>query len=212
MIGAGRFGSSFAVTAEEIGHEVLIIDKAKDKIDSIADYVTHAVSADVTTDGVLQELGISNFDIAVIAIVSDYQASIMSALVCKEMGIPTIIAKAKNEIHARVLTKIGATKTVFPERDSGIRLAHSLTSRNILEFITLSDEYDLMEILPLSAWIGKKIKEIGIASHLGLNVIAVRIGEDLKLNPGADFKIEKDSVLVVLGHKDDIRKFEKIKE
>lgn len=212
VIGAGRFGSSFAATAQEIGHDVLIIDRNKERIDAIADFVTHAVTADVTVEGVLEDLGISNFDIAVIAMIADYQATIMSTLICKEMGIPTIIAKAKSEIHARVLTKIGATKTVFPERDSGIRLAHSLTSRNILEIITLSDEYDVMEIKPLRSWVGKKIKEIGIASRIGLNVIAVKVDDEVQLNPGAEFKIQEDSTLIVLGHKDSIHKFENMQE
>lgn len=212
VIGAGRFGSSFAAAAQEIGHDVLIIDRDKDRIDAIADFVTHAVTADVTVEGVLEDLGISNFDIAVIAMVTDYQATIMSTLICKEMGIPTIITKAKSEIHARVLTKIGATKTVFPERDSGIRLAHSLTSRNILEIITLSDEYDVMEIKPLRSWVGKKIKEIGIASRIGLNVIAVKVDDEVQLNPGAEFKIQEDSTLIVLGHKDSIHKFENMQE
>lgn len=210
VIGAGRFGASFADTAMEIGHEVLLIDRNKDRIDHLADTVTHAVVADVTQEDVLYELGISNFDIAVIGIVSNYQASIMSTLVCKEMGIPSIIAKAKDELHARVLERIGATKTVFPERDSGIRLAHSLTSRNIMDFITLSDYFDMLEITPLNKWIGRSIQEIGIRKKYGLNVIAIKEGEKLNLNPDAETLISKDAILTVLGHKRRIREFEKI--
>lgn len=210
VIGAGRFGASFAETARELGHEVLLIDRDADRIDGLADRVTHAVVADVSQDGVLYELGISNFDIAVIAIVSNYQASIMSALVCKELGIPLVIAKAKDEIHARVLDKIGATKTVFPERDSGIRLAHSLTNRQIMDFIALSEEFDLLEIRPLRSWVGKSIKQIDIRHQYGLNVIALKEEERLLLNPGGDTIIQPNTILTVLGHKEQIRAFERL--
>lgn len=149
VIGAGRFGASFAKEAELLGHQVVLIDINKDRIDSLADEVTHAVAGDVRIEESLDSLGISNFDIAVVAIASDYQASVMATIVCKEMGIPIIVAKARDELHAKVLKKIGATKTVFPERDSALRLAHSITNRNIMDFITLSDEYDLVEVLPL---------------------------------------------------------------
>lgn len=209
VLGAGRFGASFARAAVEIGHEVLLIDRDKDRIELLSENVTHAVIADVSQEGVLYELGISNFDTAVIAIVSNYQASIMSTLVCKELGIPSIIAKAKDELHARVLEKIGATKTVFPERDSGIRLAHSLTSRKIMDFITLSDQFDLLEIQALNTWIGKSIQQIGIRKHFGLTVIAMKEGERLELNPDPNTIIHAETILTVLGHKKHIRNLEK---
>lgn len=212
VIGAGQFGASIAVTAEEIGHQVLLIDRNKERIDMFADYVTHAVVGDVSSENVLPELGISNFDVAVISLVSNFQASILSALVCKEMGIPMIIAKARDDVHARVLQRIGANKVVFPERDSGIRLAHSLTHRNIIDFITLSDSYDMMEIIPLRRWIGQKIRETDIAREFGLNVIAVKEGQEILLNPGPDYRIQTFSVLTVLGHKDGIRRLEQEEE
>ena len=212
VIGAGRFGASFAETAMELGHEVMLIDRDKERIDLLADQVTHAVAADVTQEGVLYELGISNFDLAVIAIVSNYQASIMSALICRELGISQVIAKAKDELHARVLEKIGASRTVFPERDSGVRLAHSLSNRNIMDYIALSDQSDLLEIRPLKSWIGRSIQDIAIRKHYGLMVIAIKDDKGIELNPPGDRIIHTDARLTVLGDKKEIRKFEKIDE
>lgn len=210
VIGAGRFGASFAEAAMELGHEVLLIDRDKERIDLLADTVTHAVQADVSQEGVLYELGISNFDLAVIAIVSNYQASIMSTLICKELGIPSIIAKARDEIHARVLVRIGADKTVFPERDSGIRLAHSLTNQTVLDYISLSDQFRILEIQPLHQWIGKSILENGIRSRYGLNVIAVKEKDELIINPDATTVIHAGTVLTVLGHAKHTGKFESL--
>lgn len=210
VIGAGRFGSSFAKEAESLGHQVVLIDINKDRIDSLADEVTHAVAGDVRIEESLDSLGISNFDIAVVAIASDYQASVMATIVCKEMGISTIVAKARDELHAKVLKKIGATKTVFPERDSALRLAHSITNRNIMDFITLSDEYDLVEVLPLQKWIGRSIIENDIQKKYGLNIIAIKEGDDVILNPKRDHMIKANSILTILGHKKNIQKFEQI--
>lgn len=210
VIGAGRFGASFAKEAELLGHQVVLIDINKDRIDSLADEVTHAVAGDVRIEESLDSLGISNFDIAVVAIASDYQASVMATIVCKEMGISTIVAKARDELHAKVLKKIGATKTVFPERDSALRLAHSITNRNIMDFITLSDEYDLVEVLPLQKWIGRSIIENDIQKKYGLNIIAIKEGDDVILNPERDHMIKANSILTILAHKKNIQKFEQI--
>ncbi len=210
VIGAGRFGASFAKEAELLGHQVVLIDINKDRIDSLADEVTHAVVGDVRIEESLDSLGISNFDIAVVAIASDYQASVMATIVCKEMGISTIVAKARDELHAKVLKKIGATKTVFPERDSALRLAHSITNRNIMDFITLSDEYDLVEVLPLQKWIGRSIIENDIQKKYGLNIIAIKEGDDVILNPERDHMIKANSILTILAHKKNIQKFEQI--
>lgn len=210
VIGAGRFGASFAREAEDIGHQVLVIDVNKERIDQLADDVTHAVIGDVRTEETLYSMGVSNFDLAVIAIASDYQASVMATVVCKEMGIPVIVAKARDELHAKILRKIGATKTVFPERDSALRLAHSITSKNIMDFITLSEEYDLVEVVPLDGWLGKSIYENDISRKYGLNIIAIKENDHLFLNPDRNYILTKNSVLTILGHKDNIKKFEKI--
>ena len=137
VIGIGRFGGAIAETLSRLGHEVLAIDTDEEVIQKISDKVTHAVAADATDESVLKSLGVRNFDVAVVAIGSDIQSSIMTTLMLKELGIRYVVAKAQNELHARVLMKIGADKIVFPERDMGERVAHNLISSNILDYIEL---------------------------------------------------------------------------
>ena len=152
IIGLGRFGSSIAKTIYELGHDVLAIDKDEEKVQEISDYVTHAVQMDSTDESILKTLGVTNFDVAVVTIGSNLQDSVMATLILKELGVKYIIAKANNELHAKVLTKIGADKVVLPERDMGTRVAHNLVSSNILDYIELSEEYSILEIEAIKEW------------------------------------------------------------
>ena len=135
VFGLGRFGSSVATSLTQTGNDVLCVDTSEHLVDDIAPYVTHAVQADATDEKALKAIGTSNFDVAVVAIGGDIQASILITLLCKELGVKYVLVKAQSEIHAKVLEKIGADKIVFPERDMGIKVAHNLASENILDFI-----------------------------------------------------------------------------
>src|SRR6478735_3493126 len=143
----GRFGSAVAKTLSQLGFEVLAIDQNEETIQDVSAYVTHAVQADSTDEEALRALGIRNFDVVVVAIGEDIQSSILTTLILKDLGVPAIIVKAKNELHGKVLNKIGADKVIFPERDMGLRVAHHLVSPNILDYIDLSDDYSIMEML-----------------------------------------------------------------
>lgn len=140
IIGCGRFGSSVAKKLNELGCEVMAVDASEETIQNIADSVTHAVQADATDENALKAIGIRNFDVAVITIGANIQASIMVTLMVKELGIKHIVAKAQNEMHAKVLYKIGADRVVFPEREMGVRIAKNLVSNKILDYIELSEE------------------------------------------------------------------------
>lgn len=199
VIGLGRFGSSVARTLHSLGNEVLAIDSDDEAIQKISESVTQAVQADATDEGTLKSLGIRNFDIAVISIGSDIQASIMATLIVKEMGVKYVIAKAQNEIHAKVLYKIGADKVVFPERDMGTRVAHNLCSANILDYIELSPDYSIMEITALDEWTDKSLRQLAMRSKYGVNVMAIKKGNDINISPSADDVIEKGDILVVIG-------------
>jgi len=146
VIGIGRFGSSVAKTLCGLGHEVLAVDRNQDRIQEIADYVTHAVQADATDEEALKSLGIRNFDAVVVSIGDDIQSSIMIALLCKEMGVKFVVGKAQNDLHAKVLYKIGVDKVIFPERDMGMKIAHHLASTNIIDYIELASDYSLVEV------------------------------------------------------------------
>jgi trk system potassium uptake protein TrkA len=209
VIGLGRFGSSVATTLYSLGNEVLAIDTDEEIVQSISDSVTHAVQADATDEATLRSLGIRNFDVAVITIGSDVQSSVMVTLLVKELGVKYVISKAQNELHAKVLYKIGADRVVFPERDMGVRVAHNLCSSNILDYIELSPDYSIMEVSAVRDWQGKTLRELNMRSKYGINIMAIKRGNDINISPGADDEIRENDVLVVIGGTDELSAIEK---
>jgi len=208
VIGCGRFGSSVARTLYGLGYEVLAVDQDQDVIQNLADSVTHAVQMDATDEVSLKSLGIRNFDVAIITIGSDIQSSILTTLLAKELGVKYVVAKAQNELHAKILYKTGADRVVLPERDMGVRVAHNLVSSNILDYIELAPDYSIVEITPLKEWIGKSLLEINIRERYGVNVMAIKHGLEINISPNAKDIISQDDVLVVIGHNDDLQKIE----
>lgn len=209
VIGLGRFGSSVAKTLYSLGKEVLAIDTDEEVVQSISDSVTHAVQADATDEATLRSLGVRNFDVAVITIGSDVQSSVMVTLLVKELGIKFVVAKAQNELHAKVLYKIGADRVVFPERDMGVRVGHNLCSSNILDFIELSPDYSIMEIEAIDEWNYKTLRELNMRSKYGINVMAIKREAHVNVSPLADDKIMPKDVLVVIGDSDKLKEFER---
>lgn len=208
VIGLGRFGSSVAKTLYELGNEVMAVDLNPDTVQEISEFVTHAVVADVLDEAVLHELGLSNFDVVIISIASNIEASIMATLTAKEVGAKKVVVKAQSDIHGKVLTKVGADRIIFPERDMGSRVAHNLTSSNILDFIELSPEYYIIEIAALKRWINKTLSELRLRNKYGVNVLAIKRGSILKISPVADECVLEGDILVVIGDAADIRKIE----
>lgn len=211
VIGLGRFGSSVAKTLYSLGNDVLAIDKAEDRVQSVGNNVTHAVQADSTDENTLRSLGIRNFDVAVVSIGSDIQSSIMATLLLKELGVKYIIAKAQNELHSNVLYKIGADKVILPERDLGIRVAHNISSSNVLDYIELSQDYSIVEITAIPDWENKTLAELNMRAKYGINVMAIKRNKDINVSPKAADMILKNDILVVIGGTEDLNKIEKIK-
>ncbi len=208
VIGCGRFGSSIAKTLYNMGHDVLAIDHNEEIVQDISDEVTHSVQADATDEAVLKSLGVRNFDVAIVTIGSNIQSSIMVTSIIKELGINHVVAKAQNEIHSKILFKIGADRVVFPERDMGTRVAHNLISSNILDYIELSSDYSIMEITAFDEWIGKTLLQLNIRSRFGLNVMAIKQGAEINISPMANDIIKKDDVLIVVGHNKAFKKLQ----
>ena len=206
VLGCGRFGMSLAITLERLGNEVMVVDKDEEIINSIANKVTHAIVCDVSVDGSLKELGLTNFDICVVAIGSDYKTSIIATVEVRELGIPKIIAKATDSVQAMVLKKIGADRVIIPERDMGIRVANTISNSNILDSINLSDEYSLVEISPIADWVGRSIKESEIRNKHHVNIVAIKNKDGLEINVGADYVIKDSDILLVAGRNDRIGK------
>ncbi len=209
VIGCGRFGQSVARTLYKLGNEVLAIDKSAENVQDISEEVTHAVQADVMDEGVLKELGLRNFDVAVVAIGSNLEASIFATLLAKEVGVKKVVTKAQSELHGKLLSKIGADKVVFPERDMGIRVAHNLVSTNILDFIELSPDYGILEITALQEWENKALSQLRLSTKYGLNVMVIKKGKEVIVPPSASDVVEKDDILVVIGSTKDINRVER---
>lgn len=200
VIGIGRFGASVAAKLYEMGYDVLAIDTSESRIDGIVDRVTHAVVADSTSETALKSLGISNFDVVIVAIGQDIQASILTTLVLKEMGVKQIVTKALTEQHGKVLQKIGADRIVFPERDMGIRVANNLAVTNVLDFIELSPDFSIVEFIATDEMVGKSLKELDLRARFGVNVLAIRTADkNISVSPSASDKIEAGDLLIMVG-------------
>lgn len=210
VIGLGRFGSSVARSLSQAGHEVLAVDSSESIVQEISSAVTHAVQADSTDEEALKALGISEFDVVVVAIGVDMQASILTTILLRELGVKTIIAKSISDLHGKVLKKIGADKVVFPERDMGNRVAHHLISSHILDLVELSKDHSIIEIQATERLIGRNIRELDIRAKYNCNVIAVKNGDHLQIPPDADMPLRQEDVLVMLGANSDLQKFNHI--
>lgn len=207
VFGLGKFGASVAQTLAKNDCDVLAIDIKEDVVQEIADKVTHAVQADVTDQDALNALGVRNFDVAIIAISNNIQASIMATILAKELGVPYILAKAQNNIHKRVLEKVGADSVVFPEREIGVRIANSLISERFVDYVELSEDYSIAEITCIPEWDGKSLIALNMRSTYGINVMAIRKGDDIIVTPGPNEVLSSEDILVVIGRNDHIQRF-----
>ena len=208
VIGLGKFGQSVAKTLYQLGYDVLAVDDDETIVQEISDQVTHAVQMDATDEYSLRTLGIRNFDVAVVSIGTNVQSSIMITLNLKEAGVKKVIAKGNNEMHAKLLTKIGADRVILPEADMGVRVAHNLVSSNILDFIELSPDYSIVEISAPSQWIGKNIKDLDARAKYGINIMAIKTDSNINISPMATDIIGKNDILVVIGSIEDLAKIE----
>jgi len=208
VIGLGIFGFNIAKDLYENGIEVIAIDKNRDIIQKIRDFSTKAILADGTDKEVIESIGIQGDDIVIISFGEDLAASTLITLHLKEMKIKNIIVKAPNEDHKRVLEKVGATQVIIPEREVADKVAKSLISPNVLDYIPLSDDYTISEIVPPASFMGKTIGELHLRTKYHVEVIAIRevLPDRVTMVPRADFVIKDSDVLVVIGKEDDIQK------
>ncbi len=206
VIGLGSFGSYLARTLYEKGHEVLVIDKDKDKVDEAKDFSSQAVWMDSADKESLQALGVQDMDVVVVSLGPEMEPSILTVLYLHELGVNRILAKALSLDHGKILESIGATEVIYPERDMAIRLAQRLSSRNVLEYLPLAENISIQEIVPPEAFIGKKLRDLNLTNRYRVQVIAVRqlVPDRLIFIPGADFVIKDSDVLVVMGEEENI--------
>lgn len=208
VIGLGRFGSSVVKTLSDANSDVLAVDIDEEKVNDISDYATHAVALDATDENALKALGIRNFDVAIVS-VGDIQSSVLITLICKELGIKYVLCKAQNDLHAKVLFKIGADKIIFPERDTAIRVANNLLASNLIDFIEIFKNYGMLEICVPSVWVGKSLLELNIRKNYNVSIIAIKHGDEINVNPSADDVLRERDVIIVIGSEDNMNKIKK---
>lgn len=199
VIGLGLFGAELARKLSQQNCEVLAMDIRGDLVQQVADDVTHAVVGDGQDKEVLKAMGAGEFDCAIIAIGDDLAASVLVTMNLKELGVPYIVCKAHDETHRRVLQKLGADRVVIPESEFAGRLARSLSSRNVLDYIELSTDYGIVEVPAPKKWWGKSLRELDVRAQMGVNIIAVESGSVTNVSPSADYVIRNDDIIVLLG-------------
>jgi trk system potassium uptake protein len=211
VIGLGRFGTSIAAKLLEAGQDVMGIDINEERVEDAKLMVTHAAVLDSTEEEALKSIGIRNFDYVIVAIGNDMQASILTVLLLKELGVKRVIAKALNKHHGKVLDKVGADWVIYPERDMGERVAHQLLSPNVLNYIELSKEFNIEEILIPPSMTGKSLRELDLRAKYNINAIAIVSNENIIISPSPDQIINKEDKVVVIGNREDLIKFANIK-
>lgn len=210
VVGLGRFGSGVARELCRLGCEVLAMDVSNELVSQVANDVTHAVVGDGQDKEVLRALGAGEFDCAIVAIGGDLSASVLATMNLKELGVPKIVCKAHDETHRRVLEKLGADQVVIPEQEQASRLARSLSSPNVLDYIELSDEYGIIEVPAPINWEGKSLRDLNVRAKLGLNILAIRRGGTFNVSPAADFAFAQGDIMVVLGNSKALKKVQKL--
>jgi len=199
VIGMGRFGSEVARRLYELGCEVLAIDSSNDLVQQVSGEVTQAVVADAQDKEVLRALGVKNFDCGIVAIGGSLTDSVLATMNLKELGVPHVVCKAHDETHKKVLLKIGADQVVIPEQENAGRLARSLSSFNVLDYIELSEDYGIIDVPAPASWVGKSLRELNVRAKVGVNILAIRHDGQINVSPSPDAPIQKADVLVVLG-------------
>ncbi|MFB9327386.1 potassium channel family protein [Paenibacillus aurantiacus] len=208
IIGLGRFGSSLAKELVELGYEVLGVDKDEEAVQDLSQVLTHAVVAEATDEDVLRSIGVRNFDCGVVAIGDDIQASILTTILLKDMGVKKVVAKAMTELHGRVLEKIGVDRVVYPERDMGIRVAHQLVSPNLLDYIELSKDYTIAELTVPRCLNGKSLQELNPRGRFGCSIVAINKPQGVIIAPVATEVLAEKDVMVIIGTNEGIEQFE----
>ncbi|MEO0270822.1 MAG: TrkA family potassium uptake protein [candidate division WOR-3 bacterium] len=214
VIGIGRFGKLLVQNLSELGAKVVAVDKEEEKILSIQDFAFETYIMDTTNEKALATLDIKDFEAIIVTINNEIEASILTCLLLKEMGVKRIIARARDELHAKILDKLGVTKIIFPEKEIAEKLAKNLYSPGLFEIIEVSDSYVLEERASLSEFSGKKLSELEFRTKYGVNIVAIKrkvpevnekgktvLKEELIIGPGGDEEIKEGDVLFVLGER-----------
>ena len=208
VIGLGRFGYNLAKTLAEKGSEVIAADVDEERIKDLADIVTSAMVLDSTDEKALRESGIDSVDTVIVAIGSNIEASVVTVMILSSMKIKTILAKANTNLHGEILLKLGVSQVIYPERDTGIRVANSLLMKNVLDEIFLTPEYSIFEVKTPTAFVNKNLKDLDLRRKYGMSILLIERGREMVINPLGDETIRENDILVALGKREDFQKLE----
>lgn len=199
VIGIGRFGSAVARELERLGHQVLAVDRAEERVNEIAPDVTHALQLDASDEDALRAAGAGEFSTAIVSISGDAEPSIFATMVLKRLGVRTVIAKAGSLLHGEILARVGADRVVFPERETGIRLAHSFNVPNVIEYLDVAPRFGIEKLTPPRSFIGRSLGELDLKGRLGITPVALRRGREVFVNPTSTERIAEGDELIVIG-------------
>ena len=206
VLGLGRFGTSVAIHLAETGAEVMVVDQDEANVHEVADLVTYAVQGDISDPETLTSLGIGNLDAVIVAIAGNIEASVMATILAKEQGVPYVIAKAQNEMHGKILDKVGADNVIYPEKEMGARIARNLTVGNFIDLFELSSKVSMVEMIVKPEWEGKTLVELDLRGRYGVNVVAVKRGVDLDVSPAPTEALQPGMHLLLTGYNHDLKK------
>ncbi|MEX2375961.1 MAG: TrkA family potassium uptake protein [Dehalococcoidia bacterium] len=207
VVGLGRFGSAVAVELVHLGHEVLGIDSNINTVQELSSEITHVVQAEATDEESLARLGLAEFDAAVVGITGDLETSILATLILKRLGIPRVVVKARNATHGEILQRVGADRVVYPERDTGLRVAHSWTSTDITDSLDVVEGYSVSRVAVPAALVGKSVAQAVIDREFNVTLLLLARGERVTVYPAASEVLRRGDILVMSGAIADMERF-----
>lgn len=202
VVGLGRFGTAAALELMALGHEVLAVDVDERLVNDVAPNVTHAVEVDASDEDALRSIGAGEFGHAIVAISGVTEASIFATMALRNLGVRNIIAKAATTLHGSILERVGADRVVYPEREMGTRVAHSLSIPNIEDYLDVAPRFGIVKVRPPASFIGRTLRELDLAGRLSLTPIALRRGDNVTVNPHRDERIGDRDELILIGRDD----------
>ena len=201
VFGLGRYGRAVATELVNSGAEVLAVDCDETIVNSAIAEIPFCKCADITDAEIIKQLGIANIDVVIVAMANNLEASVMAVMLCKEVGVKTVIVKCADEMHRKILSKVGADKVVFPENESGVRLAKNLLSSGFVDVIELSEDVSLIELDVKSEWVGKTLIELSLRKKYAINIVAIRMNNGLQIDIDPAMKLDGDMKLIVIANR-----------
>lgn len=206
LIGLGRFGKNIAMKLNELSQEVMAVDKREDRVEEVLPYVTNAQIGDSTNENFLRSLGVGNFDVCIVAIGNDFQGSLETTSLLKELGGKLVVSRAARDVQAKFLLRNGADEIVYPEKQLAAWTAIRYSANHILDYIELDDDYAIFELAVPDEWIGRTVGEINIRKKYNINIMALKRGGKMELTVTPETYFDGDEAILVLGHNKDIQK------